>query len=199
MAETVSIASPRPRCDFVNVAANGRVGALELCTSSKRSTSACARSAKQKVPPCANALPRPHQRWACRRKCWWPGTASAAAARPRPGMRSDAHGNRKMYRVYSVITRAKQDDFWLNIGTAFPHEKGDGFRASSLAVAKRPAGDASLRPDGPQPTQAAPLAATKWGSPSAEAYIRRRFIAGLLRAEASSTAQRAISYVSVAR
>jgi hypothetical protein len=33
----------------------------------------------------------------------------------------------KMYRVYSVIARPKQDDFWLNIGTAFPHEKGDGF------------------------------------------------------------------------
>ena len=32
-----------------------------------------------------------------------------------------------MYRVYSVISRPKQDDFWLNIGTAFPHEKGDGF------------------------------------------------------------------------
>ena len=31
-----------------------------------------------------------------------------------------------MYRVYSVITRPKQDDFWLNIGTAFAHEKGDG-------------------------------------------------------------------------
>ncbi len=33
----------------------------------------------------------------------------------------------KLYRVYSVIARPKQDDFWLNIGTAFPHERGDGF------------------------------------------------------------------------
>ena len=33
----------------------------------------------------------------------------------------------KMYRVYSVIERPKQEDFWLNIGVAFPHEKGDGF------------------------------------------------------------------------
>ena len=33
----------------------------------------------------------------------------------------------KMYRVYSIIERPKQEDFWLNIGVAFPHEKGDGF------------------------------------------------------------------------
>jgi len=31
----------------------------------------------------------------------------------------------KMYRVYSIIERPKQEDFWLNIGTAFPHEKMD--------------------------------------------------------------------------
>ena len=33
----------------------------------------------------------------------------------------------KMYRVYSIIERPKQEDFWLNLGVAFPHEKGDGF------------------------------------------------------------------------
>lgn len=33
----------------------------------------------------------------------------------------------KMYRVYSVIERPKQEDFWLNIGVTFPHEKGDSF------------------------------------------------------------------------
>ena len=33
----------------------------------------------------------------------------------------------KLYRVYSIIERPKQDDFWLNIGMAYPHEKGDGF------------------------------------------------------------------------
>ena len=33
----------------------------------------------------------------------------------------------KMYRVYSIIERPKQDDYWLNIGVAFPHEHGDGF------------------------------------------------------------------------
>jgi hypothetical protein len=33
----------------------------------------------------------------------------------------------KMYRVYSVIPRAKQEDFWLNVGVAFAHEDGQGF------------------------------------------------------------------------
>ena len=33
----------------------------------------------------------------------------------------------KMYRIYSIVERPKQDDYWLNIGVAFPHEKGDGF------------------------------------------------------------------------
>jgi hypothetical protein len=33
----------------------------------------------------------------------------------------------KMYRIYSLIERPKQDDFWLNIGAAYPHKEGDGF------------------------------------------------------------------------
>jgi hypothetical protein len=33
----------------------------------------------------------------------------------------------KMYRVYTIVERPKQDDFWLNIGAGFPHEKGTGF------------------------------------------------------------------------
>ena len=32
----------------------------------------------------------------------------------------------KMYRVYSIVPRAKQDDYWLNIGVAFPHDDGQG-------------------------------------------------------------------------
>ena len=40
----------------------------------------------------------------------------------------------KMYRVYSVIERPKQEDFWLNIGVAFPHEKGDGFNLMLQAL-----------------------------------------------------------------
>ena len=33
----------------------------------------------------------------------------------------------KMYRVYSIVPRPKQDDYWLNIGVAFPHDDGQGF------------------------------------------------------------------------
>ena len=33
----------------------------------------------------------------------------------------------KMYRVYAIVQRPKQDDYWLNIGAAFPHEDGKGF------------------------------------------------------------------------
>ena len=33
----------------------------------------------------------------------------------------------KLFQVYSVIQRPKQEDFWLNIGAAFPHEDGEGF------------------------------------------------------------------------
>jgi hypothetical protein len=40
----------------------------------------------------------------------------------------------KMYRVYSIIERAKQDDYWLNIGVAFPHEDGDGFNVMLQAL-----------------------------------------------------------------
>ena len=40
----------------------------------------------------------------------------------------------KMYRVYSIIERPKQEDFWLNIGVAFPHEKGDGFNIMLQAL-----------------------------------------------------------------
>lgn len=40
----------------------------------------------------------------------------------------------KIYRIYSVIERPKQDDFWLNIGTAFPHREGDGFNSVLQAL-----------------------------------------------------------------
>jgi hypothetical protein len=38
-----------------------------------------------------------------------------------------AEQGEKMYRVYAIVARPKQDDFWLNIGAAFPHEDGKGF------------------------------------------------------------------------
>ena len=31
------------------------------------------------------------------------------------------------HRVYTVIRREGQDDYWLNIGLAFPHKDGNGF------------------------------------------------------------------------
>ena len=31
------------------------------------------------------------------------------------------------HRAYSVIKRDGQDDYWLNIGLAFPHKDGKGF------------------------------------------------------------------------
>ena len=31
------------------------------------------------------------------------------------------------HRAYSVIHREGQDDFWLNVGLAFPHKDGKGF------------------------------------------------------------------------
>ena len=34
---------------------------------------------------------------------------------------------RPTHRVYSVIQRDGQDDFWLNIGLVFPHKDGGGF------------------------------------------------------------------------
>ncbi len=40
----------------------------------------------------------------------------------------------KMYRVYSIIERPKNDDYWLNIGVAFPHEDGKGFNVMLQAL-----------------------------------------------------------------
>lgn len=40
----------------------------------------------------------------------------------------------KMYRVYSIIERPKQDDFWLNLGVAFPHDDGQGFNIMLQAL-----------------------------------------------------------------
>jgi hypothetical protein len=31
------------------------------------------------------------------------------------------------YRAYTVVKREGQDDFWLPIGAAFPHQDGDGY------------------------------------------------------------------------
>lgn len=31
------------------------------------------------------------------------------------------------YRAYTVIKREGKDDYWLNLGVAFPHDDGEGF------------------------------------------------------------------------
>lgn len=56
----------------------------------------------------------------------------------------------KMYRVYSIIERAKQDDYWLNIGVAFPHEDGDGFNVMLQALPLHGNGKIVLRAYDPE-------------------------------------------------
>ena len=31
------------------------------------------------------------------------------------------------HRVYTVIKRQDEEDYWLNVGVVFPHEDGEGF------------------------------------------------------------------------
>jgi hypothetical protein len=38
------------------------------------------------------------------------------------------------HRVFTVIKRDGQDDFWLPIGAAFPHQSGDGFNVILQAL-----------------------------------------------------------------
>jgi hypothetical protein len=56
----------------------------------------------------------------------------------------------KMYRVYSIIERPKQEDFWLNIGMAYPHEKGDGFNVVLQALPLHGNGTLVLRAYDPE-------------------------------------------------
>jgi hypothetical protein len=38
------------------------------------------------------------------------------------------------YRAFTVIKREGEDDFWLPIGAAFPHQSGDGFNVILQAL-----------------------------------------------------------------
>jgi hypothetical protein len=38
------------------------------------------------------------------------------------------------YRAFTVVKREGQDDFWLPIGAAFPHQNGDGFNVVLQAL-----------------------------------------------------------------
>ena len=60
----------------------------------------------------------------------------------------------KMYRVYSIIERAKQDDYWLNIGVAFPHDDGDGFNVILQALPLHGNGKIVLRAYDPEKHEA---------------------------------------------
>lgn len=60
----------------------------------------------------------------------------------------------KMYRVYSIIERPKQDDYWLNIGVAFPHENGDGFNVILQALPLHGNGKIVLRAYDPEKAKA---------------------------------------------
>ena len=38
------------------------------------------------------------------------------------------------YRAFTIVKREGQDDFWLPIGAAFPHQSGDGFNVILQAL-----------------------------------------------------------------
>ena len=42
-------------------------------------------------------------------------------------MADNEQSRQPSHRAYSVIQRDGQDDFWLNVGIAFPHKDGKGF------------------------------------------------------------------------
>jgi hypothetical protein len=68
---------------------------------------------------------------------------------------------KEMYRVYAIVARPKQDDYWLNIGAAFPHEDGKGF---NIILQAHPIGEKIvLRVYEPKEGQAAAEAHSKKG------------------------------------
>jgi hypothetical protein len=65
----------------------------------------------------------------------------------------------KMYRVYAIVQRPKQDDYWLNIGAAFPHEDGKGY---NVILQAHPIGEKLVvRLYEPKEAQSTPEAQTK--------------------------------------
>ena len=66
--------------------------------------------------------------------------------------------NQPAFRVYSVIPREGKDDYWLNIGLAFPHQDGKGFNIMLQAlplnaklVLREPSADEQGGRQDPQP------------------------------------------------
>ena len=60
-----------------------------------------------------------------------------------------------MYRVYSIVPRPKQDDFWLNIGVAFAHDDGQGFNILLQALPIHGDGKIVMRAYDPSKDEAA--------------------------------------------
>ncbi|MFM9942166.1 MAG: hypothetical protein ACKVP7_22000 [Hyphomicrobiaceae bacterium] len=75
----------------------------------------------------------------------------------------------KMYRVYSIIERPKQDDYWLNIGVAFPHDDGDGFNVILQALPLHGNGKIVLRAYDPDKQSPDDASASDKGKKSAKA------------------------------
>jgi hypothetical protein len=71
----------------------------------------------------------------------------------------------KMYRVYSIIKRERQDDYWLNIGVAFPHEDGKGFNVMLQALPLHDNGKIVLREHEPKDHEAEEVPAENRSSP----------------------------------
>ncbi|MDO8878383.1 MAG: hypothetical protein Q8M24_05050 [Pseudolabrys sp.] len=53
--------------------------------------------------------------------------------------------SRHLRKGYSIIPRERQDDYWLNIGVAFPHEDGKGFNVMLQALPMHGNGKIVLR------------------------------------------------------
>jgi hypothetical protein len=53
-------------------------------------------------------------------------------------------GQQPAYRAFTVIKREGEDDFWLRIGAAFPHQSGDGFNVILQAL-PLPDGDGTCK------------------------------------------------------
>ena len=53
-------------------------------------------------------------------------------------------GQQPAYRAFTVIKREGEEDFWLRIGAAFPHQSGDGYNVILQAL-PLPDGDGTCK------------------------------------------------------
>ena len=88
-----------------------------------------------------------------------------------------SENNQPAFRVYSVIPRDGKDDYWLNIGLAFPHQDGKGFnvmlqalplnaklvlREPSEEVKAEPAPPPQREPEGRRPQDKQPASGSRY-------------------------------------